>query len=293
MMSVMLKFEAQNNTVVLTLANPAYLLFLQNWACYAEPLIGRRFLVYTNDYEFGRRISERNGYHVLVQNSAEIDQNLKENLDFGTIQYQRLLLSRTQLVAEFLEIGKSVLIADNDAVWLSDPFPYLEGDYGAHVVSPKDGTNESVEDEIICGGFLYLKQSPTTNRVWREVTKRHEALVARAMENHELAYFEESEQIVLNEIFRMERNMGEPGGEIEPLRGHFLDQLHFPHGIIYFDLGWPQANNVEPVVIHNNWMVGYEAKLDRFRSYGLWRVAAEDMAELLDADGGHRCARCY
>ncbi|CAM6089038.1 unnamed protein product [Calypogeia fissa] len=285
-----------HNTIVLTFANPAYALFLDNWDCYAKPLIGRHFLVYTNDYDFGRLISERDGYHVLVHNSTNLD-DLKHNLDFGTVEYQRLILARTKLVAQLLDIGKNVLIADNDAVWLSNPLPYLI-DNNVDIISTQEDTGREYQNgpgDMLCGGFLFLNHTPTTKRVWSEVTERHEELVARAIANGELAFFGESEQTVINSIMRAEQDASFVANDtvdgIEPLRIHLLDTLLFPNGRLFFEYELPQSENVRPVVVHNNWLVGYESKLKRFRRFGLWRVAAANDTARPDVDegGGHRC----
>ncbi|CAM6090877.1 unnamed protein product [Calypogeia fissa] len=275
-MSVMNKLE-RNNTVIVTMANPAYYLFLENWDCFAKPFIGRRFLVYTTDYDFGQRISEKDGYHVLVQSSE-----LNEALNFGTTEYQQLILARTQVAGHLLEAGKSVLIVDNDSVWLSDPLPYLDA-ANADIVTSRDGEYEM--DDAICGGLLHLKHTPTTKRVWSEVTRRHLDIIEKALANNHLASFGESEQTVINEIFQAEQNVSavrEKG--MEPLRVHFLDPLRFPNGLVYFEYGRPQEENVKPVVIHNNWIVGYLAKLKRFEEFGLWAVSS-----LVNKDGDHRC----
>ena len=57
-----------------------------------------------------------------------------------------------------------------------------------------------------------------------------------------------------------------------------LDMTLFPSGRDYFDKHKPQAAGVEPVVIHNNYIVGKEKKQRRFAETGLWRVDAEKHA---------------
>ncbi|CAM6129728.1 unnamed protein product [Calypogeia fissa] len=277
-MSVMDEIE-RNNTVMFTLANPAFDLFLENWDCYAKPFVGRRFLVYTTDYDFGQRISEQAGYHVLVERS-----DLNGALKFGTTAYQQLILARTQLATRLLDAGKSVFIVDTDEVWLSDPFPYLESTTDVDIVTERDGSTGM--EEIICGGFLLLKNTPTTKRVWGEVTRRHEEILANAVDNITTGG---SEQMVINEIYNAERRNSSVEElrrrGLQPLRVHFLDGLLFANGAMYFWKMLPQQQNVTPVMIHNNWIIGSQSKMDRFKAFGLWAVAADDV----QGAGGRRC----
>jgi hypothetical protein len=52
----------------------------------------------------------------------------------------------------------------------------------------------------------------------------------------------------------------------------FLDRDLFPSGKNYFSERKPQAKGVTPVVIHNNYIVGAQAKIDRFRNENLWYI---------------------
>ncbi|CAM6129730.1 unnamed protein product [Calypogeia fissa] len=277
-MSVMDEIE-RNNTVMFTVVNPGFELFLENWDCYAKPFVGRRFLVYTTDYDFGQRISEQGGYHVLVERS-----NLNGALNFGTRAYQQLILARTQLATRLLDAGKSVFIVDTDEVWLSDPFPYLESTTDVDIVTARDG-KIGIEDEI-CGGFLLLKNTPTTKRVWDTVTQRYKDFLAGAGGNIET---DGNEQVVLNDIYiaeRMDSSVEELTRRgLQPLRVHFLDAFLFANGAAYFLFMLPQQMKVTPVMIHNNWIIGYQAKLDRFKAFGLWAVAADGVQR----DEGRRC----
>ena len=44
----------------------------------------------------------------------------------------------------------------------------------------------------------------------------------------------------------------------------------FPNGYRYASEAWRSAQRRTPLLVHNNWIVGHEAKLGRFRSWGMW-----------------------
>ena len=44
----------------------------------------------------------------------------------------------------------------------------------------------------------------------------------------------------------------------------------FPNGFRYASDAWRRAQSRKPVAVHNNWIKGHEAKLERFKRWGLW-----------------------
>ncbi|KAJ4824466.1 hypothetical protein Tsubulata_026824 [Turnera subulata] len=54
---------------------------------------------------------------------------------------------------------------------------------------------------------------------------------------------------------------------------YLLPQAAFPTGGLYFEnKTWVEETKGKHVIIHNNWIVGFERKIKRFRDYGLWLV---------------------
>ena len=47
-------------------------------------------------------------------------------LDYGSIAYKEFILARTKTVGDILKAGYDVLLADADAVWMSDPFRHFK-----------------------------------------------------------------------------------------------------------------------------------------------------------------------
>lgn len=54
---------------------------------------------------------------------------------------------------------------------------------------------------------------------------------------------------------------------------YLLPQAAFPTGGLYFkNKTWVKETKGKHVIIHNNYIVGFEKKIKRFRDYGLWLV---------------------
>ena len=44
----------------------------------------------------------------------------------------------------------------------------------------------------------------------------------------------------------------------------------FPNGYRYASETWRRAQRAKPVLVHNNWIKGHEAKLARFKEWDMW-----------------------
>lgn len=54
---------------------------------------------------------------------------------------------------------------------------------------------------------------------------------------------------------------------------YLLSQAAFPTGGLYFqNATWVEETKGKHVIIHNNYIIGYENKMKRFHDFGLWLV---------------------
>ena len=60
------------------------------------------------------------------------------------------------------------------------------------------------------------------------------------------------------------------------LRVRVLDPQKFPSGALYFDAKWRVEQEEAPAVVHNNYVVGRERKLARFKREGLWYLSSAE-----------------
>ena len=141
--------------------------------------------------------------------------------------------------------GGLALIVDVDSVWLRDPYPFLVSEDGYDIIGQMDGPN-------LCGGFLLLNGTSTKVRnLWRDMTQLHSEILDKGNS--------QSEQTLLNKMISSNE---------DNLSVKHLNVSFFPNGNEYFDL----KNAVDPVVIHNNYIKGIDAKIQRFKDFDLWAL---------------------
>jgi len=177
---------------------------------------------------------------------------------YGTVEYQELILERTILVNKVLHLGFNILLCDIDAVWLKNPMPYISRGYDIQAQPEADGR--------LCGGFIFLMSSPGVQDLWQKVTDAHKEVVKTAEKVHHLRGVDESEQQLLLKLL--------PKANLKVKK---LDSDMFPHGLKYFG---PQMtyhskmdlNKIHPAVVHNNYVIGKDKKILRFKHFGLWYI---------------------
>ena len=57
---------------------------------------------------------------------------------------------------------------------------------------------------------------------------------------------------------------------IEEMTFGVLGPLQFPSGGVYYVLQEPQRQGIEPVLVHNNFLIGRDLKIQRFRDHAQW-----------------------
>lgn len=236
----------------------------------------------------------------IFNTTTEFEANV--NANFGSLLYQELIYQRTRTALLLLQLGYSVIIIDIDTVWLSDPLLALDKlrnkSHDMYVVY--DSPTE------LCGCFIYLNATSQAIAFWQEVTKQHYDLILK----NEKMYLEsvrqnemnggvgkswssamdlitESEQVILTALLLDK--------QYKKSIDYFIlnglsqrDSSHlnlFPSGMDYFVMKRHLKGNTDDnlasnvVVIHNNFLIGYNAKRSRFMYHNLWRVATFSSTE--------------
>ncbi len=199
--------------------------------------------------------------------------------NFGTLSYQSLILTRTKLVMDLMHLGFSCVIIDIDTVWLHDPMLLLDAmhrQYDYDVAFTDDGGE-------VCGCFLDLSSSDYAVLFWEKLTKQHENLLI-SMENNPNFDFTESEQKILTRLIHgkeydaivIDRNISMPASRKNYFVTLQLQKDLFPSGLNYFNLysafgmRGKVTHNTTPYIVHNNFVVGKDIKISRFKKYKLW-----------------------
>jgi len=85
----------------------------------------------------------------------------------------KLWLVRVRLTKQLLDQGFDVLLSDSDALWLRNPFEYLENFDGSDIISSRASFPEDVFKKYgatLCMGFIYIKTNEKTRALWGELS---------------------------------------------------------------------------------------------------------------------------
>jgi len=167
---------------------------------------------------------------------------------YGSRGYKTMMSHRPAIIKRELELGKSVIFSDVDVVWKKDPLPYL----GAELKTTATAKAETEEVHVLaqddengglCPGFMiYISCPPTISFVeqWRA----------------ELDGKNSRNQVVFNKL--LERNPNFVAKAL-PLK------LFVNGGLYSKEHKMTQEERELAVVVHNNYIAGYDEKLDRFK----------------------------
>nr|KJB24628.1 hypothetical protein B456_004G154200 [Gossypium raimondii] len=179
-----------------------------------------------------------------------------------------LALRRPQHLLKILELGYNVMYNDVDMVWLRDPFPYLEGNHDVYFtddMAAVKALNHSHDlpppgkkgRTYICSCMIFLRPKDGAKLVMK---KWIEELQAQPWSKAKKANDQPAFNWALNKT----------AGLVDL---YLLPQAAFPTGGLYFkNQTWVQQTKGMHVIIHNNYIIGFEKKIKRFQDYGLWLV---------------------
>jgi hypothetical protein len=152
----------------------------------------------------------------------------------------RLVSKRPSYILSLLRAGNHVLYADIDSVWKSSPLSYWDDSTDMMYGIDQAGKDKSVN---YCTG-----------------------LILAAPNNRTIAFFERWEVLQQDGTQRNQHIFNELLSSML-LKTTVLPVNKFPSGFHYFQ--GDQRKNA--VVVHNNFIIGHDAKVARFKSHGLWR----------------------
>ena len=250
-------FRRSRPWTILSSTNAAYLDFCDNWL---ESLkrcgIIDHITIFAEDDASFYHLSNRTdiGLQVMRPSKSKVSSGF---LEFGTDEYIKMINRRPRYIRTFLEQGFDVLFSDLDVVWLENPLAYLPDGHDMHVV--EDMHKEYVflvEPEWleINMGFAYFSATNAT----REVVAKWDRMLSESPKT--------PDQDLLNAILDKKYVR-------DRLKIHVLDFRRFPNGWQYFNDDWrAKHSEVQPVVVHNDYLHGHDPKVARFKRTGLWYI---------------------
>ncbi|XP_041479219.1 UDP-D-xylose:L-fucose alpha-1,3-D-xylosyltransferase 3-like [Lytechinus variegatus] len=242
--------ETPRPWVILATTNQAFLDFTENWLeSLKRSNITDHVTIIAEDNATRQALANRKDIklEILLTDNANLPSKF---LSFGSRDYIRLVNKRPSYILSYLEKGVDVLFSDVDTVWLKNPLSFFTGDYDLYI--GRDIYDNPKAPDVACAGFVYYSATNATIDLllkWIRSIHDRPGVPDQELLNHWLR----------NHATRQTLNV------------KYLDQRQFPNGNDYFNAKWRMKNaDVEPIVVHNNWIKGHDVKIKRFKNVSLW-----------------------
>lgn len=252
-----------NKTMIVTTLNFGYKNIMMNWVCNLRYLNITNFVIAALDdelYKFGYT----RGLPVYLE--SEVMGGLNTSLmgaAYGTSSFKDLTKMKSRVVLRFLKLGYNVVWSDADVIWFRNPTEDLWGyDADLAIQTNAPDNEEANANRRINSGF-YLAVS--NERVINGFEKVIEYAAKSRM----------SEQPCFYDVLCGKEGEGRLGNNecsFEGMHIRLLDRGKYPNGITrgIWDVegGKIKERYPEVFVLHNNWVKGTTAKLERYVRHG-------------------------
>lgn len=209
------------------------------------------YIAYVTDDESYNELSIHN--YKVSKYISSVDSINKEKNNFATPEFNDLSYIRYKIINDLLKQGKSVWYLDIDIVVLmnlNDYYNSLLKDFDIYLQN---------DINMLCTGCMII----IPNMITLQLT---EFMYLNKNNKH-------NDQVFLNEILRFNPQV----------KFCALNYNRFPNGLLYFNelkeepyFREAQENfnkSTEPVyLVHANYMVGIQSKIDAFKSKNLWFI---------------------
>ena len=190
--------------------------------------------------------------------------DLSGEAKFGSQKFYNIMKQKIEIIKELLiKYNKIVVYTDTDIVFLKN----IMEDINKFKISDKDlAIQNDVSDfnihnkNHLCAGFMFLKPNKL---IFKTLDKILDLL------NVGKADGGTSDQKVLNIVIQETK----PNIEI-------LDLKDYPNGSRYFNNIDLIYKDYKPKIIHNNYIIGTQYKIDRFKKHNLWFLNNENFENI-------------
>jgi len=141
-----LNIISKNHTreIIITTATKGFTSLLFNWMCSLRNLnLIDQVLIFTMDESFVKELVEDYGIpsHQVITytesmefSTSSFDEHRdqvqsSDTVQYRTLDYQILMVRRTQFIHKVLNCDYTILLADNDAVWWKNPLSFIHRQY--------------------------------------------------------------------------------------------------------------------------------------------------------------------
>lgn len=186
--------------------------------------------------------------NILRGNSTDSNTSLR----YGNKRYfQEMALRPSYLwnLASSLRDGQRILFTDVDTVWLQDPTSFLRVASDILYLDDAPWWMHELSYPLPCAGFVMFHLNPPVRNLLRQWVLESKHIRGSRLSN--------DQSVLQNLIYTM-------GIHSMP-----LPRWAFTNGDVYFR----QLNKIQRrfvVVMHNNFISGFQTKMDRMKAAGLW-----------------------
>lgn len=260
--------RGHKKTVSLTVVNKAFLETSKSWLCNVD--IGRFrppglvWVAIDNEaYEELKYVPDSFAVNLYTRDGRAGD------LFFGRAGYWLLMLERSYLIRDLLDMGVSVFVFETDAVWLRDPFVsiyrHIEASDEVDLIATLDAGRN------IAGGFLFLRPTISMRKLYNVLIRRFENEFNKK-KGDSLRGGDKismgSDQSIISSLILYEPDFRRRF----PVVYRILDRELFVCGRWYNPGMYTSLKSRSPVVIQNNWISGVGLKTARLKRFGHWYI---------------------
>lgn len=201
----------------------------------------------------GRRVCEVLSNASLPCFHYTDDRDTEVASSYGSPGFIRKMNIRTDMILDALNVGFTVLHTDLDVAFLRNPLPDLEK------VMAKADVAALWDSFVYNAGFVAVKPTWASKKIYREmksITGSSSKVDDQTALNREVTR--------MNRMYKFNRGFSAVA----------LNTKRYLCGLDYFEKGnrlfGGGKNCSECYVVHNNWIVGFEAKVFRFKEHHMW-----------------------
>ncbi|XP_010415001.1 PREDICTED: UDP-D-xylose:L-fucose alpha-1,3-D-xylosyltransferase 3 [Camelina sativa] len=260
------KFVAKNETVIVCAVSYPFLPFLSNWLIsISRQKHHEKVLVIAEDYATLYKVNEKwPGHAVLIPPALDPQSAHK----FGSQGFYNLTSRRPQHLLNILELGYNVMYNDVDMVWLQDPFDYLQGSHDVYfmddMIAVKPLNHSHDLPPLSRGGVTYV----CSCMIFLRSTDGAKLLMKKWVEEIQAQRWSNTEAKKPHDQPAFNRALHKTAHQVD---AYLLPQSAFPSGGLYFrNETWVNETKGKHVIVHNNYIIGYDKKMKRFQDFNLW-----------------------
>ena len=153
----------------------------------------------------------------------------------GKSGFREVVKNKWKIIQEVHKKFPNLMWVDTDIVFKENPVEILSGHSEVLFQTDKPGY-------VICTGFMVFNDTPECKKLIDECA----------------SYDTADDQVIMNQI------------ALKKYNDHIalLSEDLFPNGNVYYK----QGRKENAMIVHNNWMVGVETKIEKFKEEKLWLI---------------------